>query len=168
MILHASTMKVVLVGILSALSGSCAMRYKCDPVASSLALARPTGHVNGSQPERVSAYLPRDDRESGFEVTRVDSIREVPMCGNPLLVTALTFGVVPSSIPIRLDVTVSGKYRGVSEKRQYLVTTQGHYSAWHSLIPPSSDDKAIARGLLDAVDRDRQSPKEFLSKPTRE
>jgi hypothetical protein len=161
--LRAIAMKVALIGVLSALSSSCAMRFKCDSAASSIALDKPAGQIKGSQPQRVSAYLPSDARKSGFEITRVDSIQEMAACGNPLIVTALTLGVVPSSIPIRFDVTVSGKHRGVSQQRQYWVAMTGHYSIWHSLIPPSSDDRAIARGLLDAVDRNQQSPELRLS-----
>ena len=155
MTLQAFTMKVVLIGILSALSSSCAMRYQCNPDASSIAIARPPGHNNGSQAGRVSAYLPSGERKSGFEVTHVDTVREGFACGNPLIVSALTFGIVPSVIPIRLDITVSGKDRGVLDQRQYWVAMEGHYSVWHSFVPPSSDDMAIARGLLDAVDRNQ-------------
>jgi hypothetical protein len=162
-----STIKVAFISILSALSSSCAMRYKCDADASSIDLARPPDNNKETQSERVSAYLPSGERKSGFEITHIDSIREAPACGNPLITTALTFGILPSSIPIRLDVAVSGRERGVLQQRQYWVAMEGHYSIWQSLIPPSSDDKAIARGLLDAVDRDQQSPKEFRFNPKR-
>jgi len=107
--------------------------------------------------DRVLAYLPSGPRKSGFSVMKVNSIRPRFMCGNPLLLTILTCGLLPTSMPMPADVTVTGTVGGRTERREYFVALQGWFSAWHSLIPEASDDRALARGLLDAIDNDRRS-----------
>jgi hypothetical protein len=140
------------------------MRYACVQDVSSIALIKPTGGGD-SLSGRISSYLPPGERKSGFAITHVDSVQEGGFaCGNPLIVTAMTFGVVPSTIPIRFDVTVTGKDRGEVQTRNYWVAMDGRFSAWNALIPKSSDDKAIAKGLLDSVDRNQQIPKAWLAK----
>lgn len=160
--------RILLVAPLCIVANSCTMRYACIQDVSSVALSKPKVGGGDSLPERVSSYLPPGERKSGFEITHVDSIQEGGFaCGNPLIVTAMTFGVVPSTIPIRFDITVTGKDRGKGQTHNYWVAMEGRYSAWNSLIPKSSDDKAIAKGLLDSVDRNQLTPKEFISKASK-
>lgn len=157
--------RIMFVALLCMMANSCTMRYSCIQDVSSIALSKPMGSHSNSQSDKVASYLPRGERKSGFAIAHVESIQEGGFaCGNPLIVTAMTFGVVPSTIPIRLDVTVTGKDRGKVQTRKYWVAMDGRYSAWNALIPKSSDDKAIAKGLLDSVDRNQQIPEAWLAK----
>jgi hypothetical protein len=161
---NAIILRILLVASLCIVANSCTMRYECIRDVSSVALSKPKGGGGDALSDRVSSYLPAGERKSGFEITHLDSIKEGGFaCGNPLIVTAMTFGLVPSTIPIRFDVTVTGKDRGKVLTRNYWVAMDGRYSAWNSLIPKSSDDKAIAKGLLDSVDRNQLTPNEFIS-----
>lgn len=163
--LSATIVRISLLAPLCMVANSCTMRYACTQDVSSIALSKPKGGGGDSLSERVSSYLPPVERKSGFTITHVDSVQEGGFaCGNPLIVTAMTFGVVPSTIPIRFDITVTGNHRGAVQTRNYWVAMDGRYSAWNALIPKSSDDKAIAKGLLDSVDRNQQIPKGRLAK----
>lgn len=154
----ASIMELMLVVMLAGQSCSCTTRFRCDPDASSITLANPAWPVTGAQPERVSKYVPAGERKSGFRITRVDSVNESQMCGNPFIVTVFTLGIVPSSVPSRVDVAMSGQYGGIPRERRYWIAGKRDYSIWNTLFLFGTDDKMIARGLLDAVDKDQQSP----------
>lgn len=93
--------------------------------------------------------------DSDFKVNRIDSLRVIAVCGNPLLLSIFTCGIVPGSIPATYIAKVQGMSNGRHETREYRLLLNGHFSAWHSLIPQSHDDRALARALLGSIREDR-------------
>jgi hypothetical protein len=142
---------------LGASTSSCTMRYVGSEDVSSIRLAGPAWRLGGSREERISSYLPSGERASGFAVSRVESVRESHgASGNPLILTAVTLGTVPVTVPVVLDVGVTGVDRGKTDTRHYLVGMGARYSVWNNLVPKFLEDRAIARELLDAVDCNRR------------
>lgn len=130
--------------------GSCATRLACDFSAPRLQWKHAKTPKGGSEEARVASYIV-GRKEDGFTLSRVDHITHVPHCGLDLLSTFLTLGLVPHSWPNPVNVTVTGSVDGRKKTKTFALKLHRSTSLWHNLLPASSDDRAIARAVLQAL-----------------
>ncbi len=132
---------------------SCATRLACDSSAPKLPRTHAKTPQNGSEAARVSSYI-AGCTEDGFTITEV-KILHIPSCGMDLFSTFLTLGLIPHEWPDPVEATVTGYVKGRKTTETFSLAIERHTSLWHHLFPPSCDDRAIARAVLEAV-RDRK------------
>ena len=151
-----STLRKTLVAVLlcSALS-SCAARVFCPPDSPRLSSRGMSPHQHRSGTNPVARYVAGQKAADGFDLTSITAMEVRPVCGMGYMVTAATFGLVPSNTPYPLEITVAGQIHGRTQTRTYLLPLHLRSSVWHRLIPASSDDRQVARGLLGAMLSDR-------------
>jgi hypothetical protein len=100
---------------------------------------------------KVARYVVGQTGNDGFRVEAIEKIEWVPICGMPLLGSVYTLGLVPVNLPRPVKVTVTGHLGAARATRTYWVNLHTWTSLWHVVVPPSCDDRAIARGLLGAM-----------------
>jgi hypothetical protein len=132
---------------------SCATRLSCSPEAPSLSPAESSPLLPGDLDVRVTRYIAGTTR-NGLTITEVSGIRDMPSCGMDLMASALTLGLIPYASPNPMEATVSGTVGGRKVTRTYRIAMERHTSIWHRLIPPVCDRRAIARGILQAIDHE--------------
>jgi hypothetical protein len=130
---------------------SCATRLSCSPGSPSLSPAQSGPRLRSDLDARVTRYIAGTTR-NGLTITEVSGIRDLPSCGMDLMASALTLGLIPYAAPNPMEATVRGTLRGSQVTRTYRVAMERHTSIWHRLIPPVLDKRAIARGILQAID----------------
>jgi hypothetical protein len=133
-------------------ASSCATRTFCDSKEPRLPHAR-TGVAADKHDEksRVARYIVGQTGNDGFRVEAIEHIEWLPICGNPLLGSVYTLGLVPVWLPSPAHVTVTGKVGAARATRTYRVNLHTWTSLWLAVVPPSCDDRALARGLLGAM-----------------
>lgn len=141
--------------LLPLLIPACATRLACDFSAPRLHWKHAKTPKDGSEEARVASYIV-GRTEDGFTLSGVDRITYVPHCGLDLLSTFLTLGLVPHSWPNPVRATVTGCVDGQKKTETFALKLHRSTSLWHSLLPASCDDRAIARAVLQAL-RDRKS-----------
>ena len=136
--------------ILPLLMPSCATRLACDSCAPKL----PRKHVptpkGGCEEARVASYI-TGCTEDGFTLTGVENIRHMPQCGMDFFATFLTLGLIPHTWPNPVRATVTGCVDGRKKTETLDLYLRRRTSLWHNLLPESSDDRAIARAVLQAL-----------------
>lgn len=141
--------------LLSLLMPACATRLACSSSAPRLQWQHAKTPKDGSEEARVASYIV-GRTEDGFTLSGVDRITHVPHCGLDLLSTFLTLGLIPHSWPNPVHVTVTGSVDGRKKTETFALSLKRRTSLWHNFLPESSDDRAIARAVLQAL-RDRKS-----------
>lgn len=138
------------------LLSSCATRVFCDSEAPRIPRDRSRLSNGTSDEQRPEAYTRGHQGNDGFKLDRVEAIRHQPNCGMDFLASFYTLGIIPHSAPQPIHVIVSETRNGHIRKRTYFLGLNRWTSIWHFLLPPSHDDRSIARALLQAIDNDQQ------------
>ena len=113
--------------------------------------------VGGStQEERVLALTKSIANANDFILTKVDHIQPQPVCGMGAILTMMTFGIVPGSLPAPHVVKVEGMVQGQTVKREYRLNLASRCSLIQGLIPKSHDDRVLARALVGTITEDRR------------
>ena len=137
---------------------SCTTRTFCVTHAPPLPPARDRVAGESTQESRVGRYVIGQNAKDGFRVEEIRAIRELPVCGNPLMAPALSLGLLPARLPCPTQVTVAGRIGSVRFTRTYDVSLESYTSLWLAVVPKSHDDRALARGLLGAMKCDTPLP----------
>ena len=120
--------------------------------------------VGDSQNERVLALansIQAPTRE--FVLTKVEKLQAQPVCGMGAMLTMLTFGIVPGSLPAPYFASVEGLVHGKAVKRDYRLTLWRNYSLVHGFIPKSHDERVLARALVGAIAENRSDSRRIQS-----
>lgn len=145
--------KILLLALTGLALSSCATRIYCAHDAPKIRSSRVVTSKAG-QKGIIGTYVRPEGSnhaKDGFQLVNVNSITPVPVCGMGLRMSIVTLGLVPVELPHPLTIEVEGEIRGREEKRTYRVNLHTWTSVWHCLVPASSDDRAIARGLMKAM-----------------
>lgn len=145
--------KIALMALTILVFSSCATRIECDLDAPKLKNSRDIMSKAG-QKGIVSAYVcsgGSNHAKDGFQLSHVNSITEEPVCGMGLIRSIVTLGLIPVELPHPLAIEVEGEIKGREQRRIYRVNLHTSTSVWHRLVPATSDNRAIARGLMAAM-----------------
>ncbi len=142
--------KLLLALIALALS-SCATRTFCAHDCPGLPRPQVVRVSKAGQKGIVCAYVLGVPAKDDFKIGSVQSITPNPVCGMGLMRTIYTFGLIPTRLPHPVVIKVQGMIKGRWETRTYRVGLHTWTSVWHSLLPSTSDNREIARGLLGAI-----------------
>jgi hypothetical protein len=84
--------------------------------------------------------------------------REVaPVCGNPLLLTWATNGLVPATVPVRSTFSFTLEEDGVVSERQFVLEAERRVSpVQHLFTPFRSDTGTLGAILASEYDRGQQ------------
>lgn len=147
-------LRLILAGTACLIVCSCATRVVCDRKAPKL--HRQGGEVSDKADEkaRIARYVLGETAADGFTVEGIEKIYVMPVCGMGLMGSVATLGLVPVELSHPVYVTVVGRLGNARKTRTYHVALSTRTSVWHQLRPKSSDDRAVARSLLEALKSD--------------
>ena len=146
-----SVLKKLLLVWIALAGSSCATRTFCARDAPRLSRPEVARDSKAGQAGIVGTYVSGEQANDGFEVANVTSITLQPICGMGLMRTVFTLGLIPTDLPHPVVIKVQGTFKGRRETRTYQVRLHSWTSVWHRLVPSTSDNRAIARGLLGAM-----------------
>lgn len=141
----------VVIMLASLMLSSCVTRVFCSSDAPRLPRARPPSQHDSSDSGRLSRYVVSQQAKDGFVVESVTAITNLPVCGMGLMAPLFTLGLLPAKLPHPVEVTVSGRIGGKPQSRTYHVYLYSLTSTWIAIVPRCFDDRALARGFLDAI-----------------
>jgi hypothetical protein len=130
---------------------SCATRTFCDANEPRLPHPRAAAADKHDEESRVARYIAGQTGNDGFRVEGIQSIRRLPVCGNPLLCSYYSLGLIPVNLPCPVEVIVTGQTGPARATRTYRVNLHTWTSLWLAVVPPSYDARAHERGLLGAM-----------------
>lgn len=142
---------LVMIMLASLMLSSCVTRVFCSSDAPRLPRARTSNLHDTSASDRLSRYVVSQQAKDGFVVESVTAVACLPVCGMGLMAPLFTLGLLPAKLPQPVEVTVSGRIRGKPESRAYHVDLYSLTSTWIAVVPRFFDDRALARGFLDAI-----------------
>ncbi|MBB5033069.1 hypothetical protein [Prosthecobacter vanneervenii] len=146
--------------LLPLLMPSCATRLVCNSSAPRLPRKHAPTPKDGSEEARVASYI-TGCTEDGFTLSSVDHIRHIPQCGMDLFATFLTLGLIPHTWPNPVHATVTGCVDGRKKTEILNLSLKRSTSLWNNFLPESSNDRAIARAVLQAL-RERKSLEQWI------
>jgi hypothetical protein len=108
-------------------------------------------------------------KSGSHRAIRLTALETYPSCGMPLLITCVSFGLIPSVIPEPMDVTVEVVDHHKISTTIYSLRLLSRYSLWENLSFFHKDELAISRALAWAYAngkaKSRSCPERQLSYP---
>lgn len=95
------------------------------------------------------------NQPDGAYLLTLHSIGQRPRCGNPLLLTLFTFGLVPGYLPAARTFEYDLNTNGIAVTYIHGLPLYERYSDWEWLVM-RSDKKAMTKGLAWSVRQQRQ------------
>ena len=133
------------------LMSSCVTRVFCSSGSPRLPRRKSSAQYDTTEAGWLSRYVVGQQAKDGFTVESVTKIRVITACGMGLMAPLFTLGLVPAKLPHPVNVTVNGRIDGKQQTRTYQVYLYTLTSTWVAVVPPSFDDRALARGFLGEI-----------------